>query len=93
MQVSIKRKRVIKLANATNVKVVRKIDKEGNVEPFEFMLRRFKKAYQESGVLADVRKHEFAMSKSQKRAEKRKRAEKLRRIEEAKQMEYTPKEF
>ena len=81
------------MSNATNVKVVRRVDKEGNVEPFEFMLNRFKKAYQESGVLADVRKHEFAMSKSQKRAEKRKRAEKIRRLEAAKNAQYYVRDF
>ena len=75
--------------NATNIKVVRRVDKEGNLEPFEFMMRRFKKYYQESGILASLRKHEFAMSKSQKRNEKRKRAEKARRIEEAKQRKFS----
>ena len=80
------------MANATNVKVVRRVDKDGNLEPFEFMMKRFKKAYQESGVLADVRKHEYAMSKGQKRAEKRKRAEETRRREEAKENRYYRKE-
>lgn len=72
------------MSNATNVKVIRKIDKEGNLEPFEFMMRRFKKAYQESGVLADVRKHEFALGPSEKRREKSKQAERTRLKEKRK---------
>lgn len=72
------------MSNATNVKVIRKVDKEGNLEPFEFMMRRFKKAYQESGVLADVRKHEFALGPSEKRREKSKQAERNRLKEQRK---------
>ena len=80
------------MANATNLKIVRKVDKEGNLEPFEFMMKRFKKAYQESGILAEVRKHEYAMSRSQKLAEKRKRAEEVRRKEEQRARKYIKKE-
>lgn len=77
------------MSNATNVKVVRKVDKEGNLEPFEFMMRRFKKAYQESGVLADVRKHEFALGPSEKRREKSKQAERNRLKEQRKLEKFT----
>ena len=78
--------------NATNVRIVRRVDREGNVEPFDIMLKRFKKAYQESGILADLRKHEFAMSKGQKKAEKRKRAAEVRRRDEARANRYVIRE-
>lgn len=74
--------------NATSVKVVRRVDKEGNYETFDVMLKRFRKLYQESGLLQDMRKHEFAMSPSQKRKIKREQAEKRRRKEEAKEQKY-----
>ena len=72
------------MANATNVKIIRRVDREGNLEPFELMMKRFKKAYQESGVLQDLKNHEFAMGPSEKRRIKRENAEKRRRREEAK---------
>ena len=74
------------MGNATNLKVVRRVDKEGNLEPFELMMRRFKKSYQESGILVDVRKHEFAMGPSEKRREKSKQAERTR-IKEQRKLE------
>lgn len=71
---------------ATRVKIVRQTDKYGNVcEDFEHMMRRFKKAYQESGILADLRNHEFARSPMQKKREKHKIAE-ARRIKEERKM-------
>lgn len=72
------------LMNATNVKVVRRVDRDGNPEPFELMFKRFRKAYQESGVLADVRKHEFALGPSEKRRIKSKEAERTRLREQRK---------
>lgn len=71
---------------ATRVKIVRQVDKYGNKEEFEHMMRRFKKAYQESGILADLRNHEYARSPMQKKREKQKIAE-ARRIKEARKME------
>ena len=76
--------------NATNVKVVRRVNNAtGEVESFDSLLRRFKRSYQDSGVLADLRKHEFAMSKSQKRREKSKLAEKQRLKDQRKLEKYT----
>lgn len=73
------------MANATNIKIIRRVDREGNLEPFEFMMKRFRKAYQESGILADIRKHEFALGPSEKRREKRKQAERTRLKEQRKE--------
>lgn len=64
------------MSRAVQVKVVRR---EG--EDFEHMLKRFKKAYQEQGILADIRKNEFYRSPSLKKREKRENAEKRRRKE------------
>ena len=76
--------------SATNLKVVRKVNYEtGEVESFDSLLRRFKREYQNSGILAGVRKHEFAMSKSQKRREKSKLAEKQRLKDQRKLEKYT----
>lgn len=72
------------MSNATNVKVVRKVNQYGEYEPFEIMFKRFRKAYQESGVLADIRKHEFAMGPSEKRRVKSKEAERTRLREQRK---------
>lgn len=66
---------------ATRVKVVRQTTRQGDLEPVEFMIKRFQKAYQEAGVLADLRKHEYALSPMQKKREKAKIAE-ARRIKE-----------
>ena len=63
--------------HATQIKILRK---EG--EDFEHMLKRFKKAYQESGILAETRKKEFYVSKSEKRRLKHEEALKARRKEE-----------
>jgi len=73
---------------AVNLKIVRRVDKEGNLEPFELMMKRFRKAYQESGILADVRKKEYALGPSEKRREKRKQAERLRLKEQRKLDKY-----
>jgi len=72
--------------NATRVKIVRKLTKDGYLEPVEIMIKRFEKAYQEAGVLSDVRKHEYALSPSQKKREKQKIAE-ARRIKEQRKLE------
>lgn len=75
--------------NAANIKIVRRVNSAtGEMESFDSLLRRFKRAYQDSGVLAGVRKHEFAMSKSQKRREKRKLAEKQRLKDQRKLEKY-----
>ena len=64
------------MARAVQIKVVRRDD-----EDFEHMMRRFKKAYQESGVLADCRRHEFYQSKSVRRRLKKEEAKKNRILE------------
>ena len=74
--------------NATNVKVIRRVDKDGNYESFDVMFKRFRKLYQESGILQDIRKKEYAMSPSQKRNSKRELANKRRKREEAKMAKY-----
>ena len=74
--------------SAVNLSIKRRIDKDGNFEPFELMMKRFRKSYQESGILADVRKKEFAMGPSEKRREKRKQAERLRLKEQRKLEKY-----
>lgn len=71
---------------ATRVKVVRQTNRYGVEETVEMMIRRFQKAYQEAGVLADLRKHEYALSPMQKKREKAKLAE-ARRIKEQRKTE------
>lgn len=71
---------------ATRVKVVRQTNRYGTEETVEMMIRRFQKAYQEAGVLADLRKHEYALSPMQKKREKAKLAE-ARRIKEQRKTE------
>lgn len=71
---------------ATRVKVVRQTTRYGTEETVEMMIRRFQKAYQEAGVLADLRKHEYALSPMQKKREKAKLAE-ARRIKEQRKTE------
>ena len=73
---------------ATIVKVVQRTDKYGNREDFDRLLKRFKKSYQESGILSELRKREYAKSPSQKRKEKSKLAEARRRKEERKAARY-----
>ena len=70
--------------HATQIKVTRR---EG--EDFEHMFKRFKKAYQESGILAEARKKEFYVGKSEKRRLKHEEALKVKRKEERQNAFYT----
>ena len=55
-------------------------------ESFESLVRRFKKATERAGILADVRKHEYyekpSVQKKRKTAAARKRSQKQMRIKE-----------
>lgn len=77
------RKEVMTLMAKASVKVVAREN-----EPFEILFRRFKKSYQESGILQDVRRKEFYMSPSEKRREKSKQAQRRREREERKLGKY-----
>ena len=47
-------------------------------ETVDSLIKRFKKEYAKSGILADYRKHEAYVAPSQKRREKRERNARLR---------------
>lgn len=64
---------------ATNVKVVRFKDANGEWESGDALLRRFKKAVLKADVLKEVRKREFFVSKSVKRKLKSEEHQKLLR--------------
>ena len=59
-------------------KVVQKYPKE----PLESMIRRFKKKLEKDNTLKDLRKHDYYLSPSQKKALKRKMAMQRRMREE-----------
>ena len=48
-------------------------------EPFDKAMRRFKRKVENEGIMRDLKKKQFHMSKSEKRKEKRKNAQKRRR--------------
>ena len=48
-------------------------------EPFEKAMRRFKRKVETEGVMKEIKKRKFYMTKSEKRKDKRKKAEKRRR--------------
>ena len=50
-----------------------------NGEHFEKFFRRFKRKVETEGIMRDLKKRQFHMTKSEKRREKRKLAEKRRR--------------
>jgi small subunit ribosomal protein S21 len=50
-----------------------------NGEPFEKAMRRFKRKVETEGVMKELKKRKFYMTKSEKRKDKRKKAEKRRR--------------
>lgn len=53
---------------AANVKVYLKRNRDGSVESFDELLRRFKKEVLRSYVLDEYKKHEYFMSKKAYRA-------------------------
>lgn len=55
------------------------IVKVKNGEPFEKAMRRFKRKVETEGVMKELKKRKFYMTKSEKRKDKRKKAEKRRR--------------
>lgn len=57
-------------------------DSHGNTVPLEEMLRRFKRKVQADGIMDDLKKREFFVSKSVKRREKIKRNSKYRKYQE-----------
>lgn len=69
---------------ATNVKVVRFKDANGEWESTDSLLRRFKKAVLKSDLLKEVRKREFFVSKSVKRRLKSEEHQKLLRRKQKK---------
>ena len=48
-------------------------------EPFEKAMRKFKRKVENEGIMRDLKKKRYHMTKSEKRREKRKLAEKRRR--------------
>jgi len=50
-----------------------------NGEPFEKSMRRFKRKVENEGIMRDLKKKRYHMTRSQKKREKRKLAEKRRR--------------
>ena len=52
-------------------------DRYGNILTIDQMLKRFKKKVERDDIIRDYRKHEYFMSKSQKRAVKSARHQKL----------------
>ena len=50
-----------------------------NGEPFEKAMRKFKRKVENEGIMRDLKKKRYHMTRSQKRREKRKLAEKRRR--------------
>jgi ribosomal protein S21 len=54
-------------------------DKYGNTLTADQMIKRFKKQVEKDGILQDVRKHEYFVPKSIKRAEKRARHQRMLR--------------
>lgn len=59
-----------------------KVVKRYPTESLELMLRRFKKKLDKDNTLKDLRKHDFYMSKSEKRKLKSKMAQQRREREE-----------
>ena len=57
-------------------------------EAVDSLLKRFKKEYAKSGILADYRKHEAYQSPSEKKREKRQRNERMRQKFAKKAKEY-----
>ena len=55
------------------------IVKVKNGEPFEKAMRKFKRKVENEGIMRDLKKKRYHMTKSEKRREKRKLAEKRRR--------------
>ena len=52
-------------------------------EPFEKVIRRFRRKVETEGIMRDIKKRKFHMTKSQKKREKRKLAAKRRKKTEA----------
>tara|TARA_B100000674_G_scaffold448626_1_gene417157 strand:- start:131 stop:334 length:204 start_codon:yes stop_codon:yes gene_type:complete len=50
-----------------------------NGEPFEKAMRKFKRKVENEGIMRDLKKKRYHMTRSQKKREKRKLAEKRRR--------------
>ena len=48
-------------------------------EPFEKAMRKFKRKVENEGIMKDLKKKRYHMTRSQKKREKRKQAEKRRR--------------
>lgn len=56
---------------------VKNTDRYGNIIEIDQMLKRFKKEVERDGIIQDVRKHEYFLSKSLKRKEKSKNHQRL----------------
>ena len=66
----------------SNMAIVYNKDSHGNTVALEEMLRRFKRKVQADGIMDDLKKREFFVSKSVKRREKIKRNSKYRKYQE-----------
>lgn len=64
---------------ATNVKVIRRKEANGELESADSLMRRFKKAVQKADIMKEVRKREFFMSKPLKRKLKSEEHQKMLR--------------
>ena len=56
---------------------VKNTDRYGNIIDIDQMLKRFKKQVERDGIIQDVRKHDYFLSKSLKRKEKSKNHQRL----------------
>ena len=73
-------------------KVYARYDKESRTyESLDSMIRRFKKSVEKEGILEDMKKHEFYVSKSVKKRLKHKEALKNRHIVEMKRLKKAEK--
>lgn len=62
---------------------------DGSKESVDSLLHRFKREVNNAGILAEVKKREYAMTKSQRRRVKRKEAEQKRRRYERMQSKFS----
>lgn len=60
-------------------------------EPFDKAFRRFKRKVETEGIMRELKKRQFFLTKSQKRKEKRKLAEKRRRKQAQRELKYKRK--
>ena len=60
-------------------------------EPFDKAFRRFKRKVETEGIMKELKKRQFFLTKSQRKKEKRKQAEKRRRKQAQRELKYKRK--